>query len=103
MNGRAVEIKLSTLWDQGVYKFQQLRDQDYEFVLLLGLSPTVAHSWCVPKGDAITNSIPQHGGAAGSDTRWISFRAESPPPWLNPFGGELDAAVAVLERSFKVL
>jgi hypothetical protein len=35
--GRRVEIKFSTLWESGVYKFQQLRDQDYEFAVCLGI------------------------------------------------------------------
>jgi hypothetical protein len=29
--GKRVEIKFSTLWESGVYKFQQIRDQDYEY------------------------------------------------------------------------
>ena len=95
---RRVEIKFSTLWEQGNYVFQQLRDQDYELVILLGLSPTIAHVWVVPKAEAIANSIPQHGGAVGTDTRWISFRAADPPPWLQSYGGEIGAAAKVLER-----
>lgn len=93
---RRVEIKFSTLWEQGNYVFQQLRDQDYELVILLGLSPTAAHVWITPKAEAMAHSLPQHGGAAGTDTRWISFRAANPPPWLEPYGGEIASAVEVL-------
>lgn len=89
VSDRKVEIKFSTLWEQGDYVFQQLRDQDYELVVLLGVSPTAAHGWVVPKVVAMANSRPQHGGARGSDTRWLRFRAANPPPWMSEFGGEL--------------
>lgn len=89
VSGQKVEIKFSTLWAQGDYVFQQLRDQDYEVVVLLGVSPTAAHGWVVPKAVAMEYSVPQHGGARGSDTRWLRFRAASPPSWMSEFGGEL--------------
>ncbi|MGH9894733.1 MAG: hypothetical protein ACREA0_22685 [bacterium] len=100
VNSRKVEIKFSTLWNGSNYVFQQLRDQDYELVVLMGLSPTTAHAWIVPKADAIANSVPQHGGAAGTDTRWIAFPADTPPGWLRQFGGEISAAEAVARRVF---
>ena len=34
IGGRKIEIKFSTLWQTGVYKFQQLRDQDYEYTVI---------------------------------------------------------------------
>ena len=87
--GRKVEIKFSTLWEQGDYVFQQFRDQDYELVVLLGVSPTAVHGWVVPKEVAIEHSVPQHGGARGSDTRWLRFRAATPPSWMGAYGGDL--------------
>jgi hypothetical protein len=48
LNGHRVEIKFSTLWESGVYTFQQLRDQNYEYAFLLGISPFAAHGWFVP-------------------------------------------------------
>ena len=41
--GARAEIKTSTLWKNGVYMFQQLRDQNYAFVICLGISPLNAH------------------------------------------------------------
>lgn len=38
VGGKRVEIKMSTLWEAGHYKFQQFRDQNYDFVVCLGLS-----------------------------------------------------------------
>lgn len=97
--GHKVEIKFSTLWEQGDYVFQQLRNQDYEYALLLGVSPLTAHAWLVPKSQALSSSVPQHGGSVGTDTRWIRFAAASPPPWLEPFGGDLERARQVIRTA----
>lgn len=96
VNGVPIEIKFSTLWRSGQYVFQQLRDQDYLHVLLLGLSPHEVSIWMPPKMDAFENAIPQHGGKSGTDTRWLRFDASAPPAWLEPFGGSLaDGAVYI--------
>jgi hypothetical protein len=100
ISGRKVEIKFSTLWGSGEYVFQQLRDQDYEVAILLGVSPTAAQCWVIPKAEAFARAVPQHGGAAGRDTRWLRIRAAEPPTWMRPFGGELGATVPVLISTF---
>jgi len=92
LNGHRVEIKFSTLWESGVYTFQQLRDQDYEYAFLLGISPFTAHGWFVSKivlQQYVIGHTPQHAGKAGSDTFWITFPPSNPPHWLLPFGGNL--------------
>ena len=40
LNGYRIEIKFSTLWGSGVYTFQQLRDQNYEYAFLLVVCQT---------------------------------------------------------------
>lgn len=95
--GARIEIKFSTVWAGGDYVFQQIRDQRYDSVLLLGLSPFAASCWVIPK-TVIMDDTPkagltyQHGGQRGRDTRWLRFRADSPPSWLAPYGGTLAAA-----------
>src|SRR5262245_39439003 len=37
VDGKRVEIKFSSLWEGGFYKFQQLRDQNYDLALCLGV------------------------------------------------------------------
>lgn len=39
IHGHRVEVKFSTLWASGGYKFQQIRDQNYDYLFCLGLSP----------------------------------------------------------------
>jgi hypothetical protein len=101
IGGRRTEIKFSTLWASGDYVFQQIRDQRYDVVVLLGLSPFAAHCWVIPK--AVLTQQPlmrglsyQHGGQKGRDTIWLRFRANNPPSWLDDFGGTLGAAYALL-------
>jgi hypothetical protein len=96
VNGARVEIKFSTLWDAGFYKFQQLRDQNYAFAILLGVSPMDAHCWVVSKqrllsqrGQPGSGLESQHGGRAGSETAWLSIEPGKVPLWLNDCGGRL--------------
>lgn len=99
--GRRVEIKFSTLWQAKVYTFQQIRDEDYEFLVCLGVSPSDAHVWIIPKEilyKYVIGHTPQHKGKEGNDTFWISFCPEIPPNWLKEFGGELSKAEAILRR-----
>jgi hypothetical protein len=68
INGHRVEIKFSTLWKSGIYKFQQIRDQNYEFAICLGISPFDAHCWVISKNLLYKHIIghkPQHKGSKG--------------------------------------
>jgi len=102
IEGRRVEIKFSTLWKNGGYKFQQLRDQNYQLAICLGLSPFDAHCWVLPKQLILDNwgtapgLVSQHGGQTGSDTAWLSVDPNNVPEWLKPQGGSL-------RQGFKVL
>ncbi|GEM82629.1 MULTISPECIES: hypothetical protein [Meiothermus] len=110
IEGKRVEIKFSTLWENGRYKFQQLRDQRYDLVICLGISPFSAHCWVIPKEDIIQlwkvehKIMSQHGGQDGADTAWIDVLVESPSEWLNRYGGSLSDAILRLSEitGFKV-
>lgn len=100
INGHRVEIKFSTLWKNGFYTFQQLRDQNYEFAVCLGVSPFNAHCWVVSKkilNQFVIGHQPQHKGAQGSDTFWFSVVPDEPHDWLKGCGGTLDEAFSVLK------
>jgi hypothetical protein len=99
-----VEVKFSTLWKTGCYKFQQLRDQDYRFAICLGISPFDAHCWAIPKtvildrwrkGDGISS---QHRGKAGSDTAWLSVSPGEEPTWLREHGGSCSAGFQAITK-----
>ncbi len=94
-----IEVKLSTLWQSGQYVFQQLRDQDYAYALLMGISPNTVSMWLPSKAAAFDHAIPQHGGVTGTDTRWLRFDATAPPPWLSSYGGTLEQCAEVVRQS----
>jgi hypothetical protein len=104
VSGCRVEIKFSTLWETGVYKFQQIRDQDYKILFCLGVSPFNAHCWAIPK-TALKRPLPglvgQHTGSAGTDTAWLSVNPEAPHDWLTAYGGRIRTAIESLKKCIK--
>jgi len=95
-----LEIKFSTLWEKREYVFQQIRNQTYDVLFCLGVSPQFAHAWAIPKEEAWENATPQHTGSKGLDTRWLHVCPDSPPEWLDHYGGNLEAAVKCLREMF---
>ena len=101
INGHRVEVKFSTLWEAGFYKFQQIRDQNYEFGVFLGISPFDAHCWVISKAilqEFVIGHMGQHTGSAGTETAWLSVNPKNPPPWLESTGGTLEQAFDVLKN-----
>ena len=89
IDGLRTEIKSSTLWKNGSYRFQQLRDQNYDVAICLGVSPFNAHCWVIPKSDIMKNwgtaegLSSQHGGQAGTDTAWLVPNQSRPSRWTS--------------------
>lgn len=104
VNGARVEIKFSTLWESGTYTFQQLRDQNYEFAICLGISPFDAHCWVLPKKiimaqwGAGNGLATQHVGRRGADTAWLTVDPDSPHSWLPDYGGRLAKAALLVAK-----
>ena len=103
INGLRVEIKSSTLWKSGIYKFQQLRDQNYDIVICLGLSPYDVHCWILSKEVILekwrSGEIgSQHGGSRGTDTAWLEVNPNAPQVWLTPQEGRPADAVTILRQ-----
>lgn len=102
INGRRTEIKFSTLWASGDYVFQQIRNQDYQQLVLLGLSPFSTSCWVVPKSAVIGTDVDltgltgQHTGSDAVDTLWLRLRASTPPKWMSAYGGTLAKAYVLL-------
>lgn len=100
INGHRIEVKFSTLWKNGIYKFQQIRDQNYEFCICLGISPFEAHCWVVSKPVLlrfVIGHMGQHTGSSGKDTAWITIDPTNPPEWISSSGGSMDEAFKVLK------
>jgi hypothetical protein len=83
-----VEVKLSTAWATGEYRFQGVHDGPVERFALLGVSPDQVHLWLVPRAAAVDRLE----GSAG----WISVCAAAPPGWLSRFGGDPAHALRLL-------
>ena len=104
VNGQRVEVKFSTLWESGIYKFQQIRDQNYDYIICLGISPHDAHCWVIDKQtlkEKVIGHLGQHTGKTGKDTSWLTIKPSEVPDWLNNFGGSLSEAYEVLKRISK--
>ena len=100
VNGHRVEVKFSTLWRSGIYKFQQIRDQNYEYGIFLGLSPFQAHCWVISKDilkEYVIGHMGQHTGSSGQETAWLTVNPGNPHEWLNSCGGTLEQAFIVLK------
>lgn len=100
INGYRVEIKTSTLWSNGSYRFSQIRDQDYDYCLCLGLSPASAHVWLLPKDVLLKHVIGhmgQHTGAGATETAWLPVVPEFPHAWMRPFAGLARAESILLQ------
>jgi len=101
INGHRIEVKFSTLWEAGIYKFQQIRDQNYEYMVCMGISPDQAHCWVISKSllkQTVIGHLGQHTGSLGKDTAWIEVAPNNPPKWLKQTGGTLEEAFIVLSK-----
>jgi hypothetical protein len=96
VNGHPIEIKLSTEWENGIYKFQQIRDQSYEHIILFGVRPQALNVWCVPKAVILEKATGQHTGSSAKETLWLSFLADECPTWLSAYGGDSAAGLAAI-------
>lgn len=102
INGQRIEIKLSTLWKNGGFKFQQIRDQEYDFALCIGISPFDAQAWLLPKDilrQYVIGHMGQHTGSEGADTSWIGIPADKPYEWMKPYGERLGDVARLLTEN----
>lgn len=85
-----VEVKGSTLWDDDLYRFQQIRPQGYDHVVMIGVSPSdEMHVWVVPHAvitEHVIGSSGQHGGRGQTSTSWLAIDPAAPPAWIEPYG-----------------
>lgn len=95
-----IEIKISTEWQGGQYRWSQFRDQDYEWAVLVGISPRAARIWVIPKDVVLAHAEGQHSGAGAKETFWIAVDADDIPEWMNEWGGDLKCVPAAFRTAF---
>ena len=94
INNYRIATKFSTLWSEGNYTFQQIRNDGYDYLICLGISPTEAHCWIFNRDYIIEKAKPQH---IGSDF-FFSINPENPPEWAYIGGGKLDEVYSILKH-----
>lgn len=100
IEGHRVEIKFSTRWQNGEYRFQQIRDQKYDYLFALGISPNNVHGWMIPKTvllEHVIGQMGQHTGTGASDTDWLAVVPGNEPAWLRACGGSLEDVTTILQ------
>lgn len=97
INGFRIATKFSTLWSEGSYKFQQIRNEGYDYLVCLGISPTDAHCWIFPREIVIQKATPQHKGSKGAEY-WLTLNPLTPPKWASAYGGTLEEAFMVIQN-----
>lgn len=93
VNGYRIATKFSTLWSEGSYKFQQIRNDGYDYLICLGISPTEAHCWVFERHYIVGKAKPQHKGA----DFFLTINPETPPDWASIGGGKLDEVYQILK------
>ena len=85
------------LWAEGSYKFQQIRNEGYDYLICLGISPSDAHCWVFQREFIVEKSTPQHRGSKGAEY-WLTINPMLPPEWAKECGGTLDEAYIIIKN-----
>jgi site-specific DNA-methyltransferase (adenine-specific) len=96
VNGIQYAVKFSTLWENSIYQFQQIKRDGPDFIICFGISPFSTHCWVIKKEQAIAHGKMQHKGAQDSDY-WFSISLENIPSWVKDSGGSLEDAFNVIK------
>jgi len=94
INGYRIATKFSTLWSEGSYKFQQIRDEGYDYLICLGISPSEVHCWIFNREYIVAKAKPQHKGA----DFFLTINPNNPPGWACIGGGRLDKVYQILKN-----
>jgi hypothetical protein len=87
VNDQRTEVKMSLTWGdaENQWTWQQIRDQDYDRIIFLGINPNDVRMWWATKRDLMKHvignrALQQHGGKkAASNTYWIRNKI---PSWF---------------------
>ncbi len=90
-----VKVKLCMIGTNNSCIFQQIQDEQYDFLAMLGLGrgpSNDADLWICTKEIAFQNAGIQHDNGS----RWVTFQRAAPPTWLASHGGPIADAAKTL-------
>ena len=100
LNGLRVALKVSFLLDSDDFWFQQIKDQEYDMVWMVGISPNdSASSWLVPKSvfySEVEGVKGHHTGAQAVETKMVKISPSDPYAWLRPYGSTLSDTLKII-------
>ena len=99
VENKAVSVKCSVLGLEGNYFFENVKEDGYQFLFCLGISPHDVHAWVIPS-EKLQEAKHQHGKA----DQWMIVAPNNPPELFRECGpsGEIDEALKALRRHLKV-
>lgn len=96
-----VEVKTSFEWSTGDFAFAQLRDQNYDFALLLGIQPSDVSAWLIPKAVLMSDLEGLEDQHHDGTTKWMKFQVGHHFPWMDDFGGDLTSVRRLLDSALR--
>ena len=83
VNGKRVVVKLSLVWSDRRFVFQQIKDQPYDAGGAAGARAPASAAVDRTQERHLARADPQHTGQAGHDTKWLRLPGRRrPPAWL---------------------
>ena len=91
VDNKTIEVKTSFAWDEteDSFTWQQIRDQEYEYIVFVGVNPNECKAWFATKDDLVKeifgrNEYRQHAGKDGEqELYWIQVK-DGVPDWFVP-------------------
>ena len=92
VDGVRVEVKLSCEWANGTFRFQQLRDQEWDVLVAVGVQPDQVKLWVLDKATALELATGQHTGSGAAETSWLCWPAAAAPAETGSVTGDQKVA-----------
>lgn len=103
VENKRIEIKFAMLGKKRTFTFNQFRKQQYDAALCIGICPSDARCWLLPR-DAVTKQwgikngirVQHNPQDPNANTGILTTSFMKPKPWLVPFGGTLSEGMEQL-------
>jgi hypothetical protein len=108
VNDRFLIVRSSFMWGKNCWKFQQIRDTNFHYLLCLGFHPRDdAYIWLIPSHriyvDGVLQKNPglgrQHGGKQGREDAWLHIESMNPlGGWTGEYGSHIADVAGIFEK-----